>query len=285
MPTLPKIMSEKKSAQDLKQIMDTMKGIAMSAFVEFKKKREKRFEKFNESFEEFFYLTDLTRAKNPFIVTDCPKIGVVAITSNESFMAGLNNKIIKMGMEKTKDRPKHFVLTGPRMIGRLKSEGSEYTVFPGFKEKNMYAVAVQIKDFVLNKIQSGELGKVIAVFADPVSMSNQVIRAVTLFPIHDLVQSPDRVEADSDETLCQESSTESIVQFLGEIWVTNKLIQMFEDNKMSEYAAQAMQLDASLENLKDLEKRLRLQFVKTKREIIDASLRETVAAMMVSAAR
>ncbi|MBP9732938.1 MAG: F0F1 ATP synthase subunit gamma [Candidatus Omnitrophica bacterium] len=282
MPTLPVIANERFVTSNMKQIMGTMKGIAMSSFVEVKKKREKRFDTFTQSFESFFHLADHSKAKSQFVQPDSATICVVAVTSNESFMAGLNNKVIKLAREKVENRPCHFVITGPRMIGRLKMEKVPYTIFPGFRDKNMHDVATQIKDFVTQKVRDKEFGKVIAVYADPVSLSTQEIRAVTLLPAHDVYAKNENLKIDRDELFCQETNLESIMEYLSEIWIIYKLISLFQDNKLSEYAAQAMQLDGSLQNLEDLEKRLKLQFVKTRRELIDASLRETVTAMMVN---
>jgi ATP synthase F1 gamma subunit len=283
MPTLPVIAQERIVSSNMKQIMGTMKGIAMSSFVEVKKKREMRFDRFTTSFNSFFQLADLSKAKNPFVQPDSSTICVIAITSNESFMAGLNNKVIKLAREKTGDRPCHFVVTGPRMIGRLKQEKVPYTIFPGFRDKNMLNVATQIKDFVTQKVREKEFGKVLAVYADPVSLSNQEIKAVTLLPAHDIYTKDPAEVIDKDEIFCEESTLDATMEYLSEIWIIYKLISLFQDNKLSEYAAQAMQLDGSLQNLEELEKKLKLLFVKTRREMIDASLRETVTAMMVNA--
>ena len=72
------------------------------------------------------------------------------------------------------------------------------------------------------------------------------------------------------------------MDYLTEIWITNKLFMMFQDNKMAEFASQAMQLDGSLQNLADLNRKLRLQYVKKRGELIDASLREVVTALMAT---
>lgn len=283
MPTLPVVANERFVASNMKQIMGTMKGIAMSSFVEVKKKREKRFDRFTTSFMSFFQLTDYSKAKSPFVQPDANTICVIAITSNESFMAGLNNKVIKVAVEKVEKRPCHFVITGPRMIGRLKQEKVPYTIFPGFRDKNMHDVATQIKDFVIQKVRDKEFGKVIAVYADPVSLSTQEIKAVTMLPAHDVYPKTEETKVDKNEIFCQETKLDTIMEYLSEIWLIYKLISLFQDNKLSEYAAQAMQLDGSLQNLEELEKKLKLLFVKTRRELIDASLRETVTAMMVNA--
>jgi ATP synthase F1 gamma subunit len=282
MPTLPKIMSEMTIATNMKQIMGTMKGIAMSSFVEFKKMRDKRYDRFTRSFDNFFHLADMSKDTHPFIKNSSPVVGVIAITSNESFMAGLNNKIIKKATDKVQGQKAHFVLTGPRMKGRMISENRPFTVFPGVKEKNVLEVAMQIKDFVIEKVVKEELGKIIAVFADPVSMSTQEIRAITILPAHDIYPEEMRADDDPDEMLCQESKIDSVMTVLTGFWLTHKLVEMFQDNKMSEYAAQAMQLDGSLQNLAELERKMKLTFVKTRREIIDSSLRETISALLVT---
>ncbi|MCA9396209.1 MAG: F0F1 ATP synthase subunit gamma [Candidatus Omnitrophica bacterium] len=284
MATIQKIESELEIMSSMRQIMEVMKGIALSSFVASKNRRSSRFNIFTKSFDGFFQFLDLLGEKNPLIVAESPRIGVIAITSNESFMAGLNGRIIKKAKDVAGDRDAFFMITGPRMKGRLSADGKEYKVFPPFRESNMNDVAAQIKDYALGEIKNKRMGKLIAVFADPVTLSKQEIRAVTLLPARDVYPKELNIGLDPTAKILAESSSGDIAETLVEFWLMHKLLEMFLDNKMSESAAQAMQLDGNLENLMEYEKKLVLQAKKTKREIIDTSLRETVSAMMAAPA-
>lgn len=282
MATIQKIESELEIMSSMRQIMEVMKGIALSSFISSKNKRVSQFCEFTKSFDGFFQFLDLIGGKNPLVISQSSRMGVIAITSNESFMAGLNGRIIKKAKDVASDRDAFFMITGPRMKGRLNAEGREYKVFPAFKERNMQDVAMQIKDFTLNEIRNKRMGKVVAVFADPVTLSKQEIRAVTLLPAREVYPKELNIGLDPTAKILVESNPDVIAEALVEFWLVQKLIEMFLDNKMSEYAAQAMQLDGNLENLMEYEKKLILQAKKTKREIIDTSLRETISAMMAT---
>ena len=86
--------------------------------------------------------------------------------------------------------------------------------------------------------------------------------------------------ADPNDKIYQESKIDNVMEYLAEIWITNKLYCMFQDNKMSEFAAQAMQLEGSLQNLADLNRKLKIQYSKKRGEIVDSSLREVMSALL-----
>ena len=282
MPTKIAIQQEKDFAANMTQLMDIMKGLALASYVKLKKAKEKRFEEFIHSFDGFFHIVDLSKAKSPFIQTESETIGIVLVTSEESFMSGLNSKVVRLGLEMVGDKPCEFMVTGKKGGSRLKMEGKNFTTFPPLKEKNFYPIAVQIKDHIAKKVKAKEIGSVIGIFADPVSFSTQRATAVHFLPAHDVYPKDYNADADPDDHIYQESKIDQMMDYLVEIWITNKLVMMFQDSKMAEFASQAMQLEGSLQNLGELNRKLRLQYVKKRGEGIDASLREVVTALMAT---
>ena len=207
---------------------------------------------------------------------------MVLVTSEESFMSGLNSKIVRLGLELTEGKPSEFMVTGQKSVGRLKSENKHFVTFPAIRGKNLYRVAVQIKDHIVQRVKENKIGPVIGVFADPVSFSTQRATVVNFLPAHDVYPKEMNVNVDPKDIIYKESKIDHVMDYLAQIWITNKLYNMFQDNKMSEYAAQAMQLEGSLQNLSELNRKLKLQFVKKRSELIDTSLREIVAALLVT---
>ena len=186
MPTKVAIQQEKDFAANMAQLMEIMKGLALSSYVKLKKTKEKRFEGFIHSFDGFFHITDLSKAKSPFIQPPSETLGVVLVTSEESFMSGLNSKVVRLGLEMAGNKSCEFMVTGKKGGSRLKMEGKLFTVFPALKEKDFYSVAVKIKDHIVQRIQEKQLGPVIGIFADPVSFSTQRATAVHFLPAHDV---------------------------------------------------------------------------------------------------
>ena len=282
MPTKVTIQQEKDFAANMAQLMDIMKGLALSSYVKLKKAKESRFEGFITSFDRFFHIVDLTKAKSQFLNPTSKKMGVILVTSEESFMSGLNSKVTRLGLELAGNNPSEFMVTGKKGAGRLKSEEKEFTVFPALKPKNFYSIAVQIKDHVVQRVKEDKMGPVVGVFADPVSFSLQRATAVHFLPAHDVYPKEFNVDVDPNDKIYRESKIDKIMDYLCEIWITNKLYTMFEDSKMAEFASQAMQLEGSLQNLGELNRKLRLQYVKKRGELIDSSLREVVTALMTT---
>lgn len=182
MPTKIMIQQEKDFAANMAQLMEIMKGLALASYVKLKKAKEKRFEVFIHSFDGFFHISDLTKAKSPFIQTQCDTLGIMLVTSEESFMSGLNSKVVRMGLEMAGDKPCEFMVTGKKGGSRLKMEGKNFTVFPPLKEKHFYSIAVQIKDHIVKQVKEKKIGRVFGVFADPVSFSLQRATTVRFLP-------------------------------------------------------------------------------------------------------
>jgi len=282
MPTKVAIQQERDFAGNMAQLMDIMKGLALASYVKLKKDKEKRFEKFIQSFDGFFHIVDLSKAKSPFIQTESDKTAFILVTSEESFMSGLNGKVLKMGLALGEGKKCEYLVTGKKGGARLKMEGKEFRSFPALRGRNNYDVAVQIKNYIVEKVKAKELGSVIGVFADPISFSSQQAKRVDFLPAHDVYPKSFNKDVDPNDKIYMEATVEQIMDHLVEIWITNKLYMMFQDNRMSEFAAQAMQLEGSLQNLGDLNKKLRVQYAKKRGEMIDSSLREVVTALMTT---
>lgn len=282
MPTKVAIQQEKEFAGNMTQLMEIMKGLALASYVKLKKHKDSRFEVFINSFDRFFHVADLTRAKNPFITSTSETLLVILVTSEESFMSGLNSKVVRLGLELVGNRPAEFIIFGKKAAGRLRSEGRPHTIFPPLKGKNLYKTAVSIKEHVLQKVLENKYGQVMGIYADPVSFSSQQAKSVSFLPAHDVYPKKMKEGEDPNDNIYQESKIDQVMLYLSEIWITNKLYMMFQDNKMSEFAAQAMQMEGSLQNLSELNRKLKIQFVKKRGEIVDSSLREIVSAILVN---
>ena len=61
-----------------------------------------------------------------------------------------------------------------------------------------------------------------------------------------------------------------------------RLIECLESAKLAEYGARMMHLEDSYSTLSKIDKQLRLEFFKARREKIDQSLRETCTSQMLS---
>ena len=71
-----------------------------------------------------------------------------------------------------------------------------------------------------------------------------------------------------------DSSLKSIVEYLVKIWVGQLLYLVFWESKLSEWAARVMHLERSSNEIRDQQKKMRLQYFRTVHERSDKSTRE-----------
>ena len=78
-----------------------------------------------------------------------------------------------------------------------------------------------------------------------------------------------------------ESSLDAMIEYLVEIWMVQKLFEVFEDSKLSELSARAISLEESHYKLLDKKKEITYQFFRAKHEIIDKEMRDMFSAQVV----
>ena len=80
----------------------------------------------------------------------------------------------------------------------------------------------------------------------------------------------------------QTPNLDDIIHYLADTWLTCRLYEMLEDCIIAGYAAQAQQLEASVERLKKEKKGLVLSFRKARKADIDKSLREVFTSKLMT---
>ena len=115
-------------------------------------------------------------------------------------------------------------------------------------------------------------------------------RVVTLLPAEELLGGE---ESNAEETeklgrveqrarkFIQESSIDGIMKVLADIWVSCRLYEILADTQLSEAAAQAQQLESSIEGLSKEKSQLMLSFKKAGREDLNKAMTEVFTASKV----
>ena len=111
-------------------------------------------------------------------------------------------------------------------------------------------------------------------------MATQRPRIVELLPMHEIYPQEMNRGVDPKDKIYLESEIEPMAVYLCDLWLTYRLLYAFQDNKLSEIAFQAGQLEAGIQNLEQMKRKLKLAYSKTVREITDNGLREIVTAMI-----
>jgi F0F1-type ATP synthase gamma subunit len=80
-----------------------------------------------------------------------------------------------------------------------------------------------------------------------------------------------------------ESSPSDIVEYLGYLWIGQRIYEAFGLSHLAEYAARYIHLEESIDRIKEDIKKLKLKYFKIRHEIIDQQMRELSAAKAILA--
>ena len=279
MSTLVRLKKDLDFNVELVSLIDVMKGIAASEFQELQKRKEHFHKRFLESFASFFELIDFGKVEHPFGRVTTERMGIIMVTSDEGFMGGLNTHVINSALaERQKDA--ELIIIGERGAAYLKGVGEKFEFFPGITEENRYKLAVDIKNRIIQESNAGRIGKVILSYPFPISFTFQRVELVTILPCTELFEKKKDVKADSEEVIL-ESRLEGIIEHLVAEWITHKLYEVFEDSKLSEFAARTIHLEQSYQELSQLKNILQYQYTKEKHSFIDRGMRGAFASQLL----
>jgi ATP synthase F1 gamma subunit len=272
-----KLKKELELNNELTELLDVLKGIASSQFRALEKKKE-RFAKFLGAFEGFFQMIDFSSVEHPFAKDTSGKLGIIMVTSDEGFMGGLNTRVINTAMNYTGAKEARFIVIGERGAGYLKGLGHDFVKFPGIAGEERYEAAVKLKDYIMKEGLAGKFSRLILVYPKPISFTVQKIEAIKILPCSELFE---RKKAEDRENVIIESSLGSIIEFLLGAWITEKLFEVFEDSKLSEFSARTVHLEESHQVLLQRGRRIQFQYFRSHHDLVDRGMRETFSAQLI----
>lgn len=281
MPTLKHIKEDLEFNQSLVNLVDVLKGIASSQFQAMKGRKE-RFKTFIDSFEEFFRLIDLSGPLHPFAAVGSGKLGIIIITSNEGFMGGLNTQVIKEALDYRKDKPAELIILGQKGADYLEGMNEKFTSFPGIDETNKYQLLLKLRDYIIRQRLKEEIGKVVLCYPEPVSFTYQSVRTINILPCTELFEKRKEEEMYKTKKLIIESSLDRIIEYLVTTWITHRLHEVFEDSRISEFAARAVSLEEKCQVLAQRNKVLKYRYFYNFHRLVDRSMGTTISASLLS---
>jgi ATP synthase F1 gamma subunit len=286
MQSVQKLRKELQLNTELTDLLDVLKGIASSEFRALERKRE-RFAKFLNAFEGFFEMIDFSLADHPFARDSSGKLGIIMVTSDEGFMGGLNTRVINAALNYDGADKAALIILGDRGAGYLNGLGRAFTPFPGVKADSCYESAVQLKDFIMKEGLAGSFSKLILIYPKPVSFTMQKVEILKLLPCGELFEKQRAVSAQAPantdpftEKVIIESSLSGIIEYLVSTWITEKLYEVFEDSKLSEFSARTVHLEESYQLLLERGKSIGFQYFRSHHDLVDKGMRETFSAKM-----
>lgn len=278
MKTVRQLKEELDLTADLAELMDVLKGIAVSEFWALSKKLG-RFTRFMKAFEGFFQFIDLSVSDHPF-VEEQGALGIIMVTSNEGFMGGLNTRVINEALSYPGADKAELIIVGEQGAVYLESVGRRYIDFPGIPGGECYEASLKLKDFIMREGRAGKFGRLVLFYPKPVSFMVQKVEEVKILPCTKLFEEHPQ-ETKTWDNVIVESSLNDIVEYLVETWVVQKLFEVFEDSKLAEFSARAVHLEESYQVLLERGKNIQYQYFRGRHELVDAGMRDIYAAQIV----
>jgi ATP synthase F1 gamma subunit len=277
---------------ELVELVETLKNIAASQYF-LLERAKRRFEEFMDAFAEFFRVVDLADVVNPLVKSVSDQLGIIIVTSDSGFMGGLNQAVIRAAMDAQGDTPDEMtslIMVGEKGAGVLMDQGREYKFFQGVHQTTIYEQAVELRDYIVDEVTSGRLGRVLLAYPRPLSFTAQATEVVDLLPCGQLFDRKAETEVsqhtqrfkliEDSQKVIFESSFDDMVSHLAGTWVESKLYEVFEDSKIAEFSARALHLEGSFQKLDDEKAKLRHETFKAIHTKIDKGMREGYAALI-----
>lgn len=278
---------------DLLALIEMLKDLAGQQYHSMEKQKE-RFGEFMQAFSGFFRVVDLVSVVDPLVKVVTDVLGIVIVTSDGGFMGGLNKQVIEAGLKQQGDLPDDkvsLVMIGDKGAGVLSDREKKFKFFKGIEKETIYEQSVEVKDYIIQEVLSGRMGKVVISYPNATSFSSQVVEVINILPCGELFNR----EADSEVSkrlhdagvlaearkVVVESSFSDMVQYLSGVWVISKLLEVFEDSKLAEFSARAMHLEGSVQKVQKEYGKIKRKVFKAVHEQIDKGMRECFSAKMI----
>lgn len=279
MKTLSSIKKDMEFNNGLSSLIETLKTISIAQFRALEQKI-KAYEKFDETFENFLKFIDLTKINHPFLKPLNKQQIVIAVTSDSGLLGGLNMMVVNTAIQQLKQIPGKLVIVGERGKTYARDANTPFTAFSGIKDEERYVQAIQLRNYVLAKVYENSVGYLKVVYAHPASLTVQEVKVVSFLPFSEKPKAPGAAKEIFSDAIF-ESDPGDMVEYLLYLYMGQKLYDIFGLNRLAEFAARFMHLEESSQRLKEMDKKVRLEYFKVRHELIDRNMRELFSARLL----
>lgn len=278
----------------LLEIISVIRDLATNRFFAFAQKKA-NFQKFFELFMNFFQLIQNLETDCPLLKNESKGTDILVLASDQAFMSQLNNRVASLAVQQYKQNPGAVITcVGRRVADRMRSLGIKNfgRIFSVTEIPDRYKLALALREYLVNRVMSGESGKCILVHLWAKTFSVIKPRILILLPASELIRTKggDITEGDVHTDagpedrfdLLLESKPDTIIKALVDIWIHSRLYEIISDLILVEAAVQAQQLESALESLGSEKKSLMVSFRKAGREELNKAMREVFTQSSVS---
>jgi ATP synthase F1 gamma subunit len=273
----------------MENIIEVLKGVAATEYFHLQGKR-KSFDEFEIHLRDLFGQVDIHDFQHPFLGAPASSNNIVLITSDAGFLGELNMAVVNYGLAQYKSNDL-LTVVGNEGIRYIGEQGIKYASFPGIDDDISYGAVMKLRDHIIKEFLGKKLSNTVIIYPHFISFSVQKIEQFQLFPCRFLfpqesglknsgVGKPGFLQIDPSEKIIMDSSLKAIVEYLVKIWIGQLLHLIFWESKLSEWAARVMHLEKSSNEIRDQQKKMRMQYFRTLHEKSDKSTREIFVSRM-----
>lgn len=282
MKTVSNLKKDLEFNSGLFSLIEVLKTIAVSQYRSLEH-RLKSYETFLKTIENFFTFFDTDSVEHPFLRPQQNSQIVLAITSDSGLLGGLNATVVANAIKELNQTPGRLIVVGERGKIYAREAAVTYTAFTGIKEEERYAQAVQVRDYLIQKIAEEKFGYLKVIFPYPVSFTVQRVEILQFLPFKITAAAAGQGARASFSDIIFESEPARIVEYLVYLWMAQKLYEIFGVSRLAEFAARYVHLEESAQKLKELDKKTKLEYFRVRHELIDRNMRELFSARLLYA--
>ncbi len=290
-----RIKGDLDDVEALLEIITVLKDVSTNKFFQFAQQKGD-FAKFLEVFLHFFGMLESSDTDCPLVRNNNPGTDMVIITSEASFMSQLNSRVVNAAVAEYKKYPDaKIVCVGWRAADKCKQLGLPLErLYRDVDTVGRYQISLQLRDYLIERIMSGESGRAICIYVWAKNFSILKPRVVTLLPATELLGDQEEESAAGEEKkekpraargqqdFIAESGIDGIMKVLADVWVSCRLFEIISDIRIAESAAQAQQLEQSIDGLSKEKSGLALSLKKASRGDLNKAMAEVFTSSKVT---
>ena len=233
-----------------------------------------------QALEQFYPWLDMQNVKHPFMSQTNKPACYVVVTSDTGLLGGYNGGIMTEAMIQMNKENGKLVVIGKRGGLYLEKNKTIFASFPAVTDECRFEQAMKLRDYIVENVLKGNFGTVKIVYAKALSFTIQRVETYQLLPLEPVVGDYATTPLELKDIIF-ESTSGDIVEYLLHLWLGQKIFEIFGLTRLSEQAARFMHLEVCIQRIKDLDKKLNLQYHRVRHEIVDQNMRELFSARII----
>ncbi len=261
-----------------RSLLEVLKLVAVSEYHNLEH-RFRTFDRLTQLLGEFFDTVDVSAINHPFINPKGQPC-VVAVTSDAGLLGGMNNQVVTKAIGIVRQTNGCLLVIGERGLPYVQEAGLPFVSYPGIVDSKRYSQALEIRDYLLDKVLKNEYGPIHVVYPRAHTFVTHRTESVTFIPFETVKKEKPVIPESGKKPsagIILESSPADIAEYLVSLVVAQRLFDIFGYTRICEQAARYLHLEESCNKIQEMNKKLYLQYFRRRHEIIDANMRDLFA--------